>query len=96
MTNHPNRSKRQIAIMQYGYAFYGVGKTLKAAIEHANNWTDDKITKASLGNYGDFVDGEMVAVEVTPELAKAIREDGQHALAHSAEISFGVYGVEAN
>lgn len=83
-----------IAILQYGYAFLGVGTDLEAAIQDAAEWTDPPLTQAMLAS-GEPQDGDYIWVEVTPELADAIYElGGEQALAASVPRKDGTWDVD--
>lgn len=67
--------KYEFGIYQVGYAFFGVGKTLPAAIRNANTWTDEKVRERDLDNRDNIL-GKMAWVKVTPALADKIRKNG--------------------
>ena len=83
----------QIAIAQDGYAFFGVGPNLNAAIQDAREWVDrdteldaDTLPRDSSGrvNHGDFC-----WTTVSDELAKEIKTDGRAAYHNCIETNYG-------
>lgn len=81
----------EIAIYQVGYAFFGVGQTLEAAIKDAKEWTAAPLSAETISD-DDTIHGNMVWVHVTPALAAAIRDDGQ---CRHEELPSGIYGTPA-
>lgn len=65
------------AIVQYGYAVFGIGKTYESAIEDAKQFVDDPDIledEIANGEYGH--DGDMVALDCTEAYYKAVNKGG--------------------
>jgi hypothetical protein len=57
------------AVIQEGYAIFGIGTTQAEAISDAEQWTDKPF---NIVPYNQATDGDFFVVECTPELAKAV------------------------
>lgn len=80
------------AIYQYGYAIFGVGADLDAALADASRWTDEPIDEDDLSAHSARVCGSMVEIEITPRLAAAVARHGGDV--PMTEITRGVYDLD--
>jgi hypothetical protein len=80
----------QIAIAQDGYAFFGVGASLEAALADANEWTSEPLDPNKVHRLGSSThNGDMCWVYVSEALADAIKKDGARAYNDVIETSYG-------
>jgi len=64
------------AVYQYGYAIYGVGKTVIEAIEDAKKYTDNTDDWWTNIDYDSHIDGEMTLIDISKALYDKVTEDG--------------------
>lgn len=66
----------KFAIIQKGYAIFGIGDTLEAAYRDAKEWTDDDLPELDEIPSDTNMHGEMFWAEITPALAAAVEGSG--------------------
>lgn len=85
------KQETYIAIIQSGYAIFGYGIDLPAAISHANENLDKPITEDDLG--AEYVDGELFVAEITAALAAEVDMYGGSVSYELLES--GIYGTRS-
>jgi hypothetical protein len=72
-------TQNHVAVLQYGYAFCGVGETADDAVDDAAEWLDggrEQALSADWLTQRGGVHGKLYLVDVTPALAARIKCDG--------------------
>jgi len=64
------------AVIQIGYAVYGIGSTITEAINNANEWMDGDVEISEFISNNSHAVGDIVVLRCSEALANAIAEKG--------------------